>query len=96
MNINAISESGFTLNRINEVTQNEESGFKKVFSKLLEATAAADTADKAENVSFISGGNTNPHDVMIAAEKADLTLNLTLEIRNKVIDAYNEIMRMQI
>lgn len=34
--------------------------------------------------------------VMIAAEKASIALQLTVQVRNKVIDAYNEIMRMQV
>ncbi|MCK8823556.1 flagellar hook-basal body complex protein FliE [Fuchsiella alkaliacetigena] len=38
----------------------------------------------------------NVHDVMIAAEKAKLSLDLTLEVRNKIVDAYEEIMRMQV
>lgn len=36
------------------------------------------------------------HSVMIAAEKADLALQYTLAIRNKFMDAYQEIMRMQV
>lgn len=34
------------------------------------------------------------HNVMIAAEKAAVTMQVTLEIRNKAIEAYQEIMRM--
>lgn len=34
------------------------------------------------------------HDVMIKAEEAGLALDLMLEIRNKLLNAYNEIMRM--
>jgi flagellar hook-basal body complex protein FliE len=33
---------------------------------------------------------------MIASQKASISLQLTLEIRNKVIEAYQEMMRMQI
>jgi flagellar hook-basal body complex protein FliE len=36
------------------------------------------------------------HDVMITAQKASVTLEATVEIQRKVIDAYNEIMRMQV
>jgi len=36
------------------------------------------------------------HDVVIAGEKARLSLELALQIRNKAIEAYQEIMRMQI
>jgi flagellar hook-basal body complex protein FliE len=36
------------------------------------------------------------HDVMIAVEKAGIAFQLTMQIRNRVIEAYQEIMRMQI
>lgn len=36
------------------------------------------------------------HDVMIAAEKASLGLQFTMQVRNKVVEAYQEVMRMQI
>ena len=35
-------------------------------------------------------------DVMIAAEKADIALKLMVQVRNKVIDAYQEIMKMNV
>jgi len=38
----------------------------------------------------------NLHQIMITSEKAELALELTVQIRNKVIEAYQEIMRMQI
>lgn len=44
---------------------------------------------------LVSGEVTNIHDVMIAAAKAGIALNFTMEIRNKVIRAYDEIMRMR-
>lgn len=34
--------------------------------------------------------------VVIAAEKASIALQFTVQVRNKVIDAYNEVMRMQV
>ena len=36
------------------------------------------------------------HNITIAAEKAKLTLDLTIQIRNKAIEAYQDIMRMQV
>ncbi len=36
------------------------------------------------------------HTAVIAMEKASVALSLTVEVRNKVIDAYHEMMRMQI
>ena len=43
-----------------------------------------------------SGEAQNLHDVMIAVEKADLSLRMLVQIRNKALTAYDEIMRMQI
>jgi flagellar hook-basal body complex protein FliE len=36
------------------------------------------------------------HNTMIAIEKADLTFQLMMQVRNKIISAYEEIMRMQV
>ncbi len=38
----------------------------------------------------------NVHEVMIASQKAELTLNLAIEIKSKILEAYKEIMRLQI
>ena len=42
------------------------------------------------------GKSDNIHEVMIAAQKANLSLNLTTAITNKAVDAYKEVMRMQV
>jgi len=38
----------------------------------------------------------NVHEAIMAAEKASLTLELTVQIRNRIIEAYQEIMRMNV
>ncbi|KUO72899.1 MAG: hypothetical protein APF77_24265 [Clostridia bacterium BRH_c25] len=48
------------------------------------------------NEAFAMGRNDNIHQVMIAAEKADLALQFTVQIRNKILEAYQEIMRMPV
>lgn len=42
------------------------------------------------------GGDVDLHDVMIAGEKASVAMQLTLQIRNKMVEAYQEVMRMQV
>ena len=44
---------------------------------------------------LVLGGEDYLHNTMIAYEKANLALQLTIEVRNKIVDAYQEIMRMQ-
>lgn len=43
-----------------------------------------------------TGKNNNLHETMIAAEKADIALRLMVQVRNKIIDAYHEVMKMQV
>lgn len=43
-----------------------------------------------------TGRTNNIQEVMIAAEKADISLRLMMQVRNKIIDAYQEIMKMQV
>ena len=45
---------------------------------------------------FALGKTDNIHRVMIAGQKAEIAMNLTLSIQNKVINAYKEIMRLQV
>jgi flagellar hook-basal body complex protein FliE len=40
--------------------------------------------------------NQDIHNTMIAIEKADLSFQMMMQIRNKIINAYEEIMRMQV
>jgi flagellar hook-basal body complex protein FliE len=45
---------------------------------------------------LVRGGDIELHDVMIASQKASIALNATMEVRNKVVEAYQEIIRMPI
>jgi flagellar hook-basal body complex protein FliE len=53
------------------------------------------TSDKAMQ-NLATGRTDNVADVMIAAEKADIALRLMVQVRNKIIDAYQEVMKMQV
>lgn len=48
------------------------------------------------NDKFVTGGLADAHQLTIAAEKLSLSLEMTVQIRNKVIEAYQEVMRTQI
>lgn len=53
------------------------------------------TSDKKMQ-ELATGKTDNVADVMIAAEKADIALKVMVQVRNKIIDAYQEIMKMQV
>ena len=53
-----------------------------------------DAAEKTQL--FMAGEISNVHDVMVAVEKASTSFQLLMELRNKMLDAYQEIKRMSV
>jgi flagellar hook-basal body complex protein FliE len=52
-------------------------------------------ADQAiENL--VTGKSENIHDAMIALNKADMAFRMTMQMRNKIVEAYQEVLRMQV
>lgn len=78
--------------KVGEIQQNFGEMLNQALNKVNHSQLQSDTiADK-----FVAGEITNLHDVMIAGQKASITRQLTLEVRDKAVEAYKEIMRMQI
>ncbi len=71
-------------------------GFEDMLKESLEkVNALQGEADKnIEGLAAGKGGDL--HNTMIAIEKADLSFNLMVQVRNKLLAAYEEIMRMQV
>jgi len=68
-------------------------------SKLQEAIQSVNQAQDYRD-EMVEGAVTGQvgevHDVMIAAEEAQLAFELMLEVRNKLLESYNQIMQMQV
>ncbi len=71
-------------------------GFEDMLKESLEKvnTLQGEADRSIEGMATGKGGDL--HDTMIAIEKADLSFNLMVQVRNKLIAAYEEIMRMQV
>ncbi|MDD4601695.1 Flagellar hook-basal body complex protein FliE [bioreactor metagenome] len=72
----------------------------KTFSQFLtnaleDVNALQQNAEKA-SFDLAAGKIQDVSQAVIAAEKASIALQLTMQVRNKVIDAYQEVMRMQV
>ena len=65
---------------------------KTMVNKVNDAQMAGDQA----TTNLQSGDAKHLHDVMIAVEEADISLRMLVQMRNKALTAYDEIMRMQI
>ena len=78
----------------NTKTRTNSRGFGDVIKQAIERVSDMQTrAD--QSVEQLLKGETGIHETMIAGQKADISLRLLLQVRNKVMDAYREVMRMQ-
>lgn len=71
---------------------------KNFQSYLKDALQEVNSLQKQSDVAFerLIVGDIEFHDAMIIAEKANLALQLTMAIRTKLLESYQEIMRMQV
>jgi len=78
-----------------EQSSTKRTGFAEMLSKVLSETNQLTGASQALSSSAIAGAPIEAHDVMVAAEEARLAFDLMLEVRNKLIEAYRELMQMR-
>ena len=76
--------------------QSVESGISRTFEKLLQDVNQQQLNAEAKQVELLVTDNKDIHGTMLALEKADLSMRLMLQIRNKLVSAYEEVMRMQV
>jgi len=96
-----VSQMGKTIEALNSGSAAAKGGqaekaagqaFQELFDNAADTLKQADQAALQAN----TGGPVDLHDVMISMEKADISLRLLVQVRNKAVDAYKEIMRMQV
>ena len=88
LNINQINDNKQKINNSKSFQDLLKANIKKVNNMQLKADQLTED--------FVLGKTDNIHQVMIASEKAETSMKLTLAVQNKVIDAYKEIMRLQV
>lgn len=70
--------------------------FGQMLMDALKEVNAAQINARDMQTSFMAGRNVELHDLQIALERASIAMQLTLQVRNKILEAYQEIQRMQI
>nr|WP_240315712.1 flagellar hook-basal body complex protein FliE [Sporosarcina sp. PTS2304] len=83
-----------------QTTQKTPFEAQQSFSAMLnDAIHQVDQKQKTSDemtIKLIKGEDVDLHNVMIAAQKASVALSATVEMRNKVVEAYQEIIRMPV
>jgi len=71
-------------------------GFGQVLGDLVQGVNAKQTSATDAVNGLISGDGVSLHQAMIAMEEASVSFQLMVEVRNKLLESYQELMRMQI
>ncbi len=102
-NSDLLMKTGRTSSEIRNDRVNEDAGAigggKSFADTLKDAVGSVNELSQAADVQqqkLATGETKNIPEVMIATEKAAVAFKLLMQVRNKVIDAYQEIMKMQV
>ena len=79
------------------VTSSPASGaFHSMLESMIGGVEQSQAQAQQAAESFLTGGNEELHSVALASQRAELQFDLFLQVRNKAVSAYQEIMRMQL
>lgn len=70
--------------------------FKDVLDKVVSSVNQTDSTFEGDIVRAAAGELENPHQLLIDSEKANVSLQLAVSVRNKALEAYSSIMNMQV
>ena len=89
----SIPATGSAVNN-GSVRSHPDVSFNDLFKRTLNMIENLDRELVASQIDLVTGNARDMHTAVLAAEKASLTLDLVIAVRNKAIEAYQEIMRM--
>lgn len=78
------------------VHESQGGGFLEALEKSMEGVNAEQLQADASIKDLVAGKSKNIHETMLQIQKADLSLKTMMQVRNKILEAYKEIIRMQV
>ncbi|MPM25660.1 Flagellar hook-basal body complex protein FliE [bioreactor metagenome] len=94
--LNNLSGVSSTYSGGKAVGQESGSDFSNVLSDALEQYRELDNEGDYATLDLLSGNTNDLSSALISTEKSELALNFTVAVRNKAVEAYKEIMNMQV
>ncbi|WP_273125538.1 flagellar hook-basal body complex protein FliE [Bacillus weihaiensis] len=74
----------------------KNTSFGEILKKSIDQVNTSQIESDKMTEALASGKSVELHDVMISSQKASITMLTAIEVRNKAIEAYQEMMRMQV
>lgn len=79
-----------------KISNNSDKSFSATLNEAINQVNELQKSSDKSMQELATGRTDNVADVMIAAERADIALRTMVQVRNKIIDAYQEIMKLQV
>lgn len=95
MKINGINGGLGNLQKLDQINKKQSDGFGEMLTEFVKDVNKDQLSSKDMTANFVKGEDVEIHDVMIAGQKAKTSLDLLMQIRNKTVDMYKELTRMQ-
>jgi flagellar hook-basal body complex protein FliE len=96
MNITGIQPTNSLLTLTKTQNNSTSNSFENMLNQYIQQADGAVKDFENKSISLAKGDNIDLHEVTIAAQKATIAVQLTTQIRDKAVEAYQEMMRMQI
>lgn len=77
-------------------TEQDKQRFAELLSNAIDEVNQLQESSGQEIGKILSGDINDVHSAMIAMEKADISFQMIMQVRNKLVEAYQEVMRMQV
>ena len=96
-NVESLRNAGVgQVDRVSPMDRVTAPGFADMFEKFVKGVDQKKKVSAQQTQDLILGRSDNIHEAVVKSEEAKVAFNLMIEVRNKLVDSYKELMRMQV
>jgi flagellar hook-basal body complex protein FliE len=96
-NVESLRNAGVgQVDRVSPTDRVTAPGFADMFEKFVKGVDQKKKVSAQQTQDLILGRSDNIHEAVVKSEEAKVAFNLMIEVRNKLVDSYKELMRMQV
>lgn len=96
-NVDSLRAAGVgQIDRVSPSDRVTAPGFADMFEKFVKGVDQKKKVSTQQTKDLILGRSDNIHEAVVKSEEAKVAFNLMIEVRNKLVDSYKELMRMQV
>jgi flagellar hook-basal body complex protein FliE len=92
----SFSDAPLRLGKTESLSSTQPSSFSNIIERAVQEVDGTMKAAAADQTKVLTGETNNLHQAMISMQEAGVAFSLMVEVRNKLVDSYQELMRMQV